>query len=100
MVNGSWLMAQGGLAVKWLLMVDGSWLMAHGSREPGPGGFPGAMSHETLTVDSHLIDELFDYSWYVAGIQSFKVSKVQSFRDSRFQDFQNPRSQNSKTSKL
>ena len=49
MVNASWLMAQGWLRAPWL------W---------GPGqapSHPWAMSHEPLTINHRLINDLFDY---------------------------------------
>ena len=67
-------------------MVNGSWLMAQGSHEP-------------ITTNNRLINELFDYVLQVLGIryypkfQNFKVAnqssnipKFQSSKNSRFQD--------------
>ena len=56
-------------------MVSGSWLVPQGSPAgapgppPPPAGLPWAMSHEQLTINSRLINELFDYILKVLGIR-------------------------------
>ena len=45
--------------------------MAHGSREPGrgpQGPVQAPLSHEPLSINNRLINELLNYIWYVLGI--------------------------------
>ena len=57
-------------------MFDGSWLMAQGSHEP-------------LTMNNRLVNELMNYSiinyrYYV--FQKFQSFKIPNFQDSKIQD--------------
>ena len=76
-------------------MASGSWFMAHGSRAAAPSP-PWAMSHEPLTINNRLIDELFDFRLWVLCIsniskfhnfRSFKVLKFSIFKDVKLLKF-------------
>ena len=55
MVHGSWLMAQGGPGAE-----AGGGVGVGGGRPPRGPLEPWTMSHEPLTIDKRLINQLFD----------------------------------------
>ena len=81
MAQGSWLMPQGSC--------HGSWPIKNLARDPqapGPRAInlaPWALSHEPLTINNGLINDLFDYILYVIDIpkksfRAFRKTLVQT----------------------
>ena len=59
-------------------MVDGSWLMAQGgpAGDPGPPPPPRAMSLEPLTINNALINALFDYYIFSLMYQVVRIFRL------------------------